>query len=170
MRAGLLIWPAFVFMAQFCIFAAEMKNVFIKYMSMLLVVWYCLSIIGFDVHACTTTGNVFVNSVLGGVTCSDIHPEHDCHGHNSCCCSHGCCDQKKAEDCCTNEIEVLDCDTVVSTDDSSSQVLYCTLVTSQSIYEADLLPMHSRYNILYFPDPGDVIGPDQQAILKIWRI
>ena len=79
-------------------------------------------------------------------------------------------DQKKAEDCCTNEIEVLDCDTVVSTDDSSSQVLYCTLVTSQSIYEADLLPMHSRYNILYFPDPGDVIGPDQQAILKIWRI
>ena len=150
---------------------AFMKNMFLKYASALLAVWYCLSIIGFDVHSCNTTGSIFVNSVLSGTSCDDIHPEHDCAGHGSCCSSHSCCDHEKAEDnCCTNEIEVLDCESVIVSDDDACIIASYTLDYTCSIIELDLLPCFRSAQVLYYPDPGEYAAPDHQAVLSIWRI
>ena len=147
-----------------------MKSMFLKYISALLAVWYCMSIIGFDVHSCTSTGNIFVNSVLGGITCDDIHPDHDCSGHGSCCKSHKCCDHKTEDDCCTDEIEVLDSESVLTSDDD-----VCFLCGSEPVAAAlfasyDLQPDFFRAEILYHPDPEYLKAPDQQAVLGIWRI
>ena len=148
-----------------------MKNMSVKYMSALLAVWYCLSIIGFDVHSCNTTGSIFVNSVLSGITCGDIHPEHDCSGHGSCCKSKSCCDHSKAEDnCCTNEIEVLDCESVIVSDDDVCVLACCTLEYACSVIEHSMLPDSRSAQVLYYPDPGEYATPDHQAILSIWRI
>ena len=149
-----------------------MKNVVLKYVSALLAVWYCLSIIGFDVHSCTATGNIFVNSVLSGVSCDDIHPEHDCCGHGACCTHHTEEDGLKNADnqCCTNEIEVLDCEVVTSADEDDhvqlAQNMACVFVESN--YDSHLFAESSEFS--YRPDPGRVWQPDCQALLNIWRI
>lgn len=91
-----------------------MRKMFVKYMSALLVVWYSLSIIGFDVHSCKSTGEVFVASLAGGISCEDVHPEHSCRAHGSCCghdvatcCEHEskvCCEHEtKTKTCCAHE-------------------------------------------------------------------
>lgn len=59
-----------------------------KYLSILMAVWYCLSIIGFDVHSCTVTGESFLASTYLGTSCKEIHPEHSCQDHGSCCQHH----------------------------------------------------------------------------------
>ena len=160
-----------------------MKSIVLKYVSALLAAWYCLSIIGFDVHSCTATRSVFVNSVLLGVTCDEIHPEHDCSGHGSCCASHrdeesSCCTHHNAEDsmeitddgCCTNEIEVLDSVVVTNADEDDyiqfSQMLSCLFIESN--YDVLLFPESTES--LYIPDLRRVIQPDCQAVLNIWRI
>ena len=87
-------------------FAGCMRKMFVKYMSALLVVWYSLSIIGFDVHSCKITGEVFVASLAGGISCEDVHPEHSCRAHGSCC-GHDvvtCCEQE-TKSCCAHEAE-----------------------------------------------------------------
>ena len=82
-----------------------------KISAFMLVVWYCMSIIGFDVHTCSESGRSFVTSSILGTECEDIHPEHHHHDH---CCS-GCDDHTSSSDedrvstegCCTDDIKVL---------------------------------------------------------------
>lgn len=150
-----------------------MKNVFLKYMSALLAVWYCLSIIGFDVHSCETTGDTFVASVLNGTTCDDIHPEHDCDRHGSCCHSHEDQDDDNIEDdgCCKNEIEVLECDVLTCAGDDDfiqlGEAVACLFVESDytTLLNGDVVSYVS-----YCPDSGDLLQSDSQAVLSIWRI
>ena len=147
-----------------------MKNVFLKYLSALMTVWYCMSITGFDVHSCNTTGNIFVNSILGGTTCEEIHPDHNCEGHGSCC-SHKCCDHDEAEDdCCTNEFEVLDSESVVYAEDDLCDLIASTLDFSILVNDFTLLLDHDAAKVYYYPDPGEYCQPDSQAALSIWRI
>lgn len=149
-----------------------MKNVVLKYASALLAVWYCLSIIGFDVHSCEATGDIFVNSILSGTTCDDIHPEHECCGHGTCCGGHGssCCgDHQEDDGCCTNDIEVLDDDALANADDDHlqfSETLSCLFVESNY----DVLVFSESIEFSYEPDSGRVMRPDLQAALNIWRI
>ena len=64
-----------------------MKNVVTSVTAFLLVIWYSLSVIGFDVHTCSDSGESYVATVIGGTACDDIHPEHDI---KDCpCCHHG---------------------------------------------------------------------------------
>ena len=150
---------------------AFMKNMFLKYASALLTVWYCMSIIGFDVHSCNTTGNIFVNSVLSGITCGDVHPEHDCSVHASCCKSNNCCDHSKADDgCCTNEIEVLDCEGVVTSDNDVCSFVSYAIESLDLNIGLSMLPVSIESPVLYYPDPWEHASPDQQAVLSIWRI
>ncbi len=148
---------------------------FLKYVSALLAVWYTLSIIGFDVHACATSGNIFVNSVLGGTTCDVVHPEKDCNVHDGCSCCHGH-DKPAAEDvldeagCCSNEIKVLDSDTIIISDDSD-HVLHAVLSSCCYVEIHYDVQMDSfSEEVLYYPDPGDLIGPGSQAVFNVWRI
>lgn len=154
-----------------------MKNVFLKYMSALLAVWYCLSIIGFDVHSCTSTGSTFIASVLAGTTCDDIHPEHDCGGHKSCCCSHRCHEEmpssknvKEDESCCTNEIEVLQSEGVTMSNDDIYSPFCFAYAFVDVVNHYDALCRADMAVNLHYPDPGDFIVPDLQAVLSIWRI
>lgn len=162
-----------------------MKRMFPKYVAALLAVWYSLSIIGFDVHSCATTGDTFVNSILGGITCEDIHPEHDCNGHGSCCSQHKCCGNKQHapscshddkgasvghsdKGCCTDDIEVLDSESVTVQNDDCSQVAQPVFIR----LGCDISPLlcTEMSNVEYYPDPGNRVKPDSQARLNIWRI
>lgn len=161
------------FWRKFVSLPLDMKNIILKYASALLAVWYCMSIIGFDVHSCEATGDTFVSSVLVGTTCDDIHPEHDCCCHDTCCSAHesSCCgDHEEEDDCCTNEIEVLDSVVVTNAEEDDhiqySEMLSCLFIESNY----DVLLFSESIEISYNPDSGRVMSPDCQAILNIWRI
>lgn len=103
-----------------------MKEIVKKYCSALLVLWYCVSVIGFDVHTCNGTGRSFLASFVSGMSCTDIHPWHHCGAPDSCCpghavdCRHSCCccaeavascretdDLVIASHCCSDHYQVL---------------------------------------------------------------
>ena len=152
-----------------------MKSLMMKISAVLLVLWYCLSIIGFDVHSCTVTGSTFVNSVLSGVECEDVHPKHDCCCHGSCC-SSGCNhdhntpakENVSKKECCTNEIEVLDSEVVVSVEDDGFDLS----VANFAFVENDYVPLiyAQEASVSENPDSGNLRRPDIQAVLSIWRI
>lgn len=158
-----------------------MKNVILKYVSACLTVWYCLSIIGFDVHACSTTGNIFVNSVLSGTTCEDIHPGHHCDEHGGCygCCDSSCtandrqfsdvCLESTEKECCTNDIEVLDSESIQFSNENHlifSEALSCLYVVNNYDFLLFARSMESSYD----PDSGFVKIPDVQVSINILRI
>ena len=55
-----------------------MKEIVTKIFAALLVVWYLVGIIGFDVHTCSGSGRSFVVAFFEEMTCEEIHPEHSC--------------------------------------------------------------------------------------------
>lgn len=151
-----------------------------KYLAAVLVVWYSLSIIGFDVHSCTKTGETFVASIAAGVSCEDIHPEHSCSSHGSCCghshvkdcCGHDAINEVASDDCCQDDFHVLAFTGAVSPNDyryddcASDFVAYAT----ESLVQI-LVPAYSNEDLIKFKDPGSgIIVPDPQALLSIWRI
>ena len=54
----------------------DMKALLIKLSAMLMVLWYSMSIIGFDVHTCNGSGKSFIATFVSGTGCEDIHPDH----------------------------------------------------------------------------------------------
>lgn len=154
---------------------------FVKYASALLVLWYSLSIIGFDVHSCRATGEVFVASLAGGVTCEDIHPEHSCKSHGGCCEHHdhhqtpseqaGCCVDK--EDCCSNDLQVLQ---LTGANLSENGRFSDNAHDFQYIFDVDLAmelstPALQRSLLKYLEHSGSgVVMPDRQAFFSIWRV
>lgn len=144
-----------------------MKNVLMKYLSVLMTVWYCLSIIGFDIHSCVRTGERYVTSAIGGVECIDIHPEHSCHAH------HHEGEEVEDPDCCTNDIIVLFAETLVSSDNhrhaSDCGADCCSCVPCLI---SDASPRHYAHSFTFdlsLPDSGWHM-PDRQSFLNIWRI
>ena len=161
-----------------------MGKMFVKYVSALLVVWYSLSIIGFDVHSCNTTGEVYVASLAGGIACEDVHPDHSCVHHGTCCSHHhenSCCHNKNHysdssisdQDCCSNDLQVLQLTGVVMSEDENyggdvrmHQTDCDPYLTMESVIQA----LQRRYlKYLEYPDAGEVV-PDRQAFFSIWRV
>ena len=58
-----------------------MKKILTKISACLLAIWYCLSIIGFDVHTCHSANHQFVSTFIEGLTCEEIHSAHKCGHH-----------------------------------------------------------------------------------------
>lgn len=98
----------------------QMKGLMMKICAMLLALWYCMSIVGFDMHMCKASGRTFVTTFAEGITCDDIHPEHhcdhDCHNENSCCHQEAdCCGHNghensvsvDSEKCCTDSYQAI---------------------------------------------------------------
>ncbi|MBO5877359.1 MAG: hypothetical protein J6Q37_06935 [Bacteroidales bacterium] len=167
-----------------------MRKMFVKYMSALLVVWYSLSIIGFDVHSCKSTGEVFVASLAGGISCEDVHPEHSCSAHRSCwghdmatCCEHetkSCCghedhqagSQVAKSDCCSNDLQVLELTGVyASSERITDNDLADEYVLNVDLFAEMTIPAVQRplLTFLKHPDTG-VVMPDRQAFFSIWRV
>ena len=159
---------------------------FVKYTSVLLLLWYSLSIIGFDVHSCKSTGEVFVASLVGGITCEDMHPDHSCKSHGGCCADHhevsSCCGGHETEhaathvtkeDCCSNDLQVLQ---LTGVNISANERFDCSVHLHQFVFDVDLameltMPTLHRTCLQYLkhPDSG-VVMPDLQAVFSIWRV
>ena len=98
---------------KFVPLAVGMKGIMMKICAVLLAVWYCMSIIGFDVHTCNGTGRTFVATFAEGLTCEDIHPEHHCTpgqcrtSHDAGCCHEDCCSH--SEKTCSHETSEGSC-------------------------------------------------------------
>ena len=179
-------------------FAGCMRKMFVKYMSALLVVWYSLSIIGFDVHSCKSTGEVFVASLAGGISCEDVHPEHSCRAHGSCCghdvvtcCEHetkSCCaheaepccgqsgqhtgNQVAKSDCCSNDLQVLELTGVYASSERNTDNDFADeYVLNVDLFAEMTIPAVQRPLLTYLkhPDTG-VVMPDRQAFFSIWRV
>ena len=166
-----------------------------KYASAILVLWYSLSIIGFDVHACSATGEVFVASLVGGIACEDVHPEHSCKSHGgSCshheapaCCAHhhepGCCGnhhsseqsdtQVEKADCCSNDLQVLQLTGACVAD---NERLDADALLHQFVFDVDMameltMPALQRPYLQYLEHPDSrMVMPDRQAFFSIWRV
>ena len=92
-----------------------MKKFLMNISAALLVIWYCMSIIGFDVHTCMSSGRIFIATFAEGMACADVHPEQHCCG-SSCCSSHHHEDHEDehhgssivdTQSCCSNEYQVI---------------------------------------------------------------
>lgn len=153
-----------------------MKGVFTKLTAMLLIVWYSMSIIGFDIHTCSGSGESFVVTFVEGLECEDIHPEHHCTKGSCCSHQHGCCDTKvhvsvSAKSCCSSDYQVLALTGTVSDEKNGLEGLISSDCICSNLIEpdADILVPQS---VSHYPPCGSCLGrmPDIQSFLSVWRI
>lgn len=156
-----------------------------KICTVLLVVWYCMSIIGFDVHTCMGSGRVFVTTFAEGMTCADIHPDHhcgtSCH-HDACCGRHaqescGCHAQGPgtsvaSAECCTDAYQVILLTGCRADDDSQESGI--TVCSRDLHLSSDCLSTLRSFKytcpIHYNPDSWDIVPCDPCVTFGIWRI
>lgn len=158
-----------------------MKGVITKIVAMLLVLWYSMSIIGFDIHTCHGSGRSFVVTFIEGTACEDIHPEHQCHAHSCCeaedasCCHHNNDEPSvAASSCCSNEYQVLALTGVLSSDDHRHyDACGCGCCPYVDLYTCDLAHDY-RYDsyqaYIKSPDSGLGVVWDVQTAFNVWRI
>ena len=156
-----------------------MKNVFTGISALLLVIWYSLSVIGFDVHTCSGSGETYIATVIGGTECEDIHPEHVkkpcpcCHHHaENHCEDNGQSVSKKP--CCSDDwqmivltgVRVAD-ERMVMTGNTEQIVSTYPALISENI-DSGFIPT-GRWAFPK-PDPGNIIPQNFQKVYSIWRI
>lgn len=161
-----------------------MKKMVTKTCALLLMVWYCISIIGFDVHTCSESGRSFVATFLKGMTCEAIHPEHAhdsacCHEtHEHICCGHhhhgsDACLSVNTKSCCSDDYQVLIL-TGERPDDDHRHYDECgcghcpciegaAMVQLPAVPDIGLLKYHGGV-------PGLIVYKDFQSSLSVWRI
>ena len=165
-----------------------MKDRILRFSALLLMLWYCFSVIGFGIHTCRASDRSFVATFISGLTCADIHPEHECDKeHCSESAVHHCCGSAHADDeCCRSEEDGMSLkqETCCSNDylvlsitgnliDSEGHGTYLTDVISfpsislvPSVFNQDLF----LYRYHHIPDSGPGVHWDMQSLLNIWRI
>ena len=169
------------------------KNVYMNVTAALLTLWYCMSIIGFDIHTCRESGRSFVATFVEGLTCQDIHPEHDCdaghccgvHVEEKCSCGHdhhgqegSLCEDAdgyviKAPSCCTNDYQVLNLTGGGQDESGHLRIADVQFITVQHVVSAaDIhsLSVNSGLRAHCFPDPWVHSRGDIQLYCNIWRI
>ena len=152
----------------------------------LLAIWYCMSIIGFDVHTCMSSGRTFVTAFTESLECADIHPEHHCccsscldlHHHDEhempSCCSESHEDSYDTKSCCSNEYQVIQLSGCRASDDSKdkfsfSKVSYPCIADVPVRYIA-MAKYHAEH--VQFLEPGSGVLPpgDLCVTFGVWRI
>jgi hypothetical protein len=170
-------------------FAAGMKNLSIRFLAALLVVWYSMSIIGFGVHTCLENNRSFLTSFVNGSTCEDVHPTKACgfsccskveqKSEHKCCCAHHTIEHETTADgqkyeqtnCCTNDYQQLDI-----TGSGQDRGLELNVISLYShvcchIYLiADILTSHSaNHSLRTLQDRCSHVG-ELRPFLSVWRI
>ena len=140
-----------------------------KISAILLVVWYCLSIIGFDVHTCSETGDSFVHVSFTSHSCHDIHDDHcdsDCDTH---------CEEPQEhhhdDDCCEDEYQVISL-TGLRSDDEGKDFIHGNLCPAISYTEFEACTFYADntdHKCFEEPDSGLIVA-DVQPLLSVWRI
>ncbi|MDE6147208.1 MAG: hypothetical protein K2G18_04000 [Bacteroidales bacterium] len=176
-----------------------MKNIVKKYCSVLLVLWYCVSVIGFDVHTCNGSGRSFLANFISGMSCSEIHPGHVCGilhyepcGHSGCCShgsgSSGCCHGESSAtddcadgilacvspDCCSDHYQVLSL-TGVHQEDSHRHYDECHCGHCPCLGEFSGIPFSVKPSMTaYLNFSGSVsfvpAHPETLSCFGVWRI
>lgn len=155
-----------------------MKNVLIKISAMMLVLWYSLSVIGFDVHTCSGSGRIFIATVISGTDCEDIHPGH-VKAPCSCCRHNGCKTNDEDEEfgtrpCCSDDWQMIVL-TGVRTSEEHDHFDECSCGVCPCILDLHAEIIHSSIDVyglraLYKPGSGDFVPLDVQRTYNIWRI
>ena len=143
-----------------------MKSVFMKISAVVLVLWYCMSVIGFNVHTCNSEHH---GHECSGMCCSVV--EHDHHG----CCSSEADDLViKTVPCCSDDFQVLYITGACQVNEERNFML---LQMGVSPYLHSVVSdVHARLSLNYFnsikyaPDSGHFIDEDVQSVFNIWRI
>lgn len=154
-----------------------MKNKMLRFSSLLLVIWYCFSVIGFGVHTCRASNRSFVTTFVSGFSCEEIHPGHDCSCHRShegCHECHSCADHATAADsvqtapCCEDDYHSLLITGSVSADmrDISSECSFCTLPVQHDVPAS----VHYVRSLEFGYDTGLIVRRGLRPLLNIWRI
>ena len=145
-----------------------MRSLAVKICSVLLVLWYLMSVIGFNVHTCSGEGHSFVTTFIDGVTCADIHPEHHCDDE------HHCCEAEEHDDCCTDDFQVLSLTGLMSDDTQDycgeSHFSGCPCVAVSCIELPQVCADDFLLKDLYEPESGSAASDDVQSFFGIWRI
>ena len=150
----------------------SMKKLMMKISALLLIVWYCMSIIGFGVHTCKGSGQTFVVSFAESSSCADIHPEHHCCSSDNHCCEsdHSTLDVQK---CCSNEYQMIrlsGCRSSVESDYSEQDIeSICINIPVYSVSDLSAA-LHAENLQFWDPDTGDVRPCDCQVTYGVWII
>lgn len=170
-----------------------MKNVVMKISALLLSVWYCLSIIGFDVHTCSSEGVSHVMTSFTSIDCETIHGDHRCSGAHHHDCDHPECHAHHAhgaaedcscktdgethihtQKCCTDDYQTIVL-TGVRVDENHSHYDECHCGNCPCVEATAcdalslLLASVNKEKHIVIPDSG-LIVPEVQALFGIWRI
>lgn len=156
----------------FVLLQSAMKKILTDVTALLLVLWYSLSVIGFDVHTCSDSGDAYIATVASGFTCEDIHPGH---GHSGCsCCHHHEADDDTHElgagSCCSDEFHVIIITGVKNGNHDDACGISCPI---QDMYFADaqgLQKITSFDSVFHKARSGSVPPADLQVKYGIWRI
>lgn len=142
-----------------------MKERIVRFGAMLLILWYCFSIMGFNVHTCNASGRSFVATFISGLSCEDIHP---CHA-----CDHDHCGKGFKDSCCHDDHVVLTITGCSLEDnhrqhDSNIQSSPFACITAVPVLLRQVLP--STDHIFFKPVSWLIARGDRQSLLNIWRI
>lgn len=155
-----------------------MKKVFTSITALLLVIWYSLSVIGFDVHTCSSSGNTYIATVISGTGCKDIHPEHiqkpcSCCHHKHSAESHDSEQSLKTKPCCTDEWQMIVLTGLRTSDEQANVPVslcvsdICDLYSQSDEY---FLRISARCRAFCKPDSGPLESLNIQEKYSIWRI
>ena len=155
-----------------------MKRLAAQISAMLLVVWYSLSIIGFDVHTCNTSGETFIATIASGFTCDDIHPEHDHHKgcHTGCGCHGKAKETDESKDalgmksCCTGDFQVILLTGTRSSENKGQVSVADFQCSTLLVAENNFSGIVSSNISLYRPRAWLSPSRNLQAAYNIWRI
>lgn len=137
-----------------------------------MLLWYSWSIIGFNVHTCSGSGETYIATLTGGFSCEDIHPDHQ-ESECTCCCSDE--PEKKLFDeelnnCCTNDYQVILL-TGVKAEEKDYRVVYGSdLSHSAILYSVEKSSAQSLKKTFDIYNQGFAQINDIQRMYGVWRI
>ena len=160
-----------------------------------LVVWYFMSIIGFGVHTCISSGDIFISTFAEGMECADIHPEKHCCGASCCSDSHhdhgttSCCsdidhegpDEDHADQisvssssCCSNDYQAIVLSGYRTDDDSVNKYSFVKAFspckTEIPVSYIASARYHAEHVQFLEHDSGVLLPRDHFATFGVWRI
>lgn len=146
-----------------------LKKLYVKLFSALLLAWYLMSIIGFDVHTCSRDGSSSIATFISGLTCADIHSEHSGCGDD-----HHCACEDEHDDCCKDDFKCLMITGVPSYDDYDfvddfKPICHPFLSDFRSCQIYDLFNSYKSEDPVRYVS-GLSLLEDIQSVLAVWRI
>ena len=134
---------------------------FIKSISVLLAVWYLFTIVGFDIHRCSDNGEVYIEPLFAGISCETIHPDTPCHHACNARCNH--CGCEEGEDCCSDEIKVVNISGIEIPHISIPEIIVVTAATPQYSCQG----LQNRPVLLSHRGKPDILSPPGQLLDRI---